>query len=241
MANSLCLRSFPTTPNIKGRGRKRHPADSIFTSFNHNRQYDIYRNTQARHHRAESRQGSECNATCTIIHLPITDIVQGYPQSRGPSPNRGASVPDFKAVAGNSTESQEAWRKARGIDRSKQVKIVKLSHMRYQHPDMNVITTFLRGMFVTTTIAVNTNIPRLWNAQHQEDRHSKMVSRLRTRSIRLLLTARSEEVSRWDIRSREQRRAGKVRLNLFPSTSLLTCLSESRRFPTSRFSTTSTK
>ncbi|RMZ82168.1 hypothetical protein DV738_g1861, partial [Chaetothyriales sp. CBS 135597] len=64
-------------------------------------------------------------------------------QSRGPSPNRGASVPDFTAI-GPDSESKQAWREARGIDRSKQVKITKVSHMRYQHPDLQVITTFLK-------------------------------------------------------------------------------------------------
>ena len=67
-----------------------------------------------------------------------------YPQSRGPSPNRGASTLDVDAI-GPDSESKAAWQKARRIDRSKQVKIVKLSHMRYQHPDLQVITTFLRG------------------------------------------------------------------------------------------------
>ena len=41
--------------------------------------------------------------------------------------------------------SKREWQKKRGIDPSTQVKIVKLSHMRYQHPDLNKITTFLRG------------------------------------------------------------------------------------------------
>ncbi|EON65740.1 hypothetical protein W97_04979 [Coniosporium apollinis CBS 100218] len=66
-----------------------------------------------------------------------------YGQSRGPSPNRGSSLPDFQAI-GPDSEKKSAWREARGIDQSKQVKITKLSHMRYQHPDVQQITTFLR-------------------------------------------------------------------------------------------------
>ncbi|RMZ85410.1 hypothetical protein DV737_g772, partial [Chaetothyriales sp. CBS 132003] len=50
---------------------------------------------------------------------------------------------------GPDSESQKAWRKARGIDRSKQVKITKLSHMRYQHPDLQVVITFLRDFGLT--------------------------------------------------------------------------------------------
>ncbi|KIV96714.1 hypothetical protein PV10_00541 [Exophiala mesophila] len=69
--------------------------------------------------------------------------------SRGPSPNRGASVKDVDAIP--EPTSKREWQKKRGIDPSKQVKIVKLSHMRYQHPDLNKITTFLRdfGLHVT--------------------------------------------------------------------------------------------
>ncbi|EHY58456.1 hypothetical protein HRR83_007174 [Exophiala dermatitidis] len=69
--------------------------------------------------------------------------------TREPSPNRGASVPDVEAIGPNSVSKRE-WQKQHGIDPSKQVKIVKLSHMRYQHPDLNKITTFLRdfGMHV---------------------------------------------------------------------------------------------
>jgi hypothetical protein len=42
------------------------------------------------------------------------------------------------------------WQASQNIDRDAQVKITKLSHMRYQHPDLTQITTFLRdfGMSV---------------------------------------------------------------------------------------------
>jgi hypothetical protein len=53
-------------------------------------------------------------------------------------------VRDVDAV-GPDSESKREWQKKRGIDPSKQVRIVKLNHMRYQHPDLNKITTFLRG------------------------------------------------------------------------------------------------
>ena len=44
---------------------------------------------------------------------------------------------------GQNTESIHQWRQTNNIDPSKQIRLVKLSHMRYQHPDLDEITTFL--------------------------------------------------------------------------------------------------
>lgn len=65
-----------------------------------------------------------------------------------PPPNYGSAVPDHKAMA--DSEPADVWRARCGIDPTKQVKLVKLAHMRYQHPDLEEITTFLRdfGMHV---------------------------------------------------------------------------------------------
>ncbi|KAI8938092.1 hypothetical protein NX059_005762 [Plenodomus lindquistii] len=65
------------------------------------------------------------------------------------SPNRGASKPDIEAI-GPESNSKTAWQQSRGIDPSSQVRLVKLSHMRYQHPDLDAITVFLNdfGMHV---------------------------------------------------------------------------------------------
>ena len=57
--------------------------------------------------------------------------------------NAGHSIDDRDA-RGENSESIAEWQKRNGIDTSKQIKIVKVSHMRYQHPDLNVITKFLR-------------------------------------------------------------------------------------------------
>uniref|UniRef100_A0A093V2A5 Metapyrocatechase 2 n=1 Tax=Talaromyces marneffei PM1 TaxID=1077442 RepID=A0A093V2A5_TALMA len=57
-------------------------------------------------------------------------------------PNRGASVPDFIAV-GEGKEILAEWQKRCGIKKENQIRLVKLSHMRYQHPDLENITTFL--------------------------------------------------------------------------------------------------
>jgi hypothetical protein len=71
---------------------------------------------------------------------------QAQPQCR---PNSGGTIPDLKAV-GAEAESLLRWRERSGIDPSKHVRIVKVSHMRYQHPDLGRIATFLAdfGMFV---------------------------------------------------------------------------------------------
>lgn len=92
----------------------------------------------------DSFQAFQTNITEEKAHSTTTN---GNPQSRGPSPNRGASVPDNQAIGEEST-SQKAWLSEQGIDKSKWVRLTKLSHMRYQHEDLNQITIFLRG---TTT------------------------------------------------------------------------------------------
>lgn len=64
-------------------------------------------------------------------------------------PNAGASVPDHDAM-GDKSEAISEWRKRVGIDPSKHVRLVKVAHMRYQHPDMATITKFLKdfGMHI---------------------------------------------------------------------------------------------
>ena len=61
-----------------------------------------------------------------------------------PKPNHGTTVPDSLAV-GPEHKSLADWRAQAGIDTSNQIKLVKLSHMRYQHPDLDKITEFLLG------------------------------------------------------------------------------------------------
>ncbi|PYH80332.1 trihydroxytoluene oxygenase [Aspergillus uvarum CBS 121591] len=61
----------------------------------------------------------------------------------------GASLPDIMAI-GPDHESIVTWKQRCGIQREKQIRLVRLVHMRYQHPDLEEITTFLQdfGMFV---------------------------------------------------------------------------------------------
>ncbi|KAJ5998364.1 Glyoxalase/Bleomycin resistance protein/Dihydroxybiphenyl dioxygenase [Penicillium sp. IBT 35674x] len=57
-------------------------------------------------------------------------------------PNRGASVPDVVAV-GESNVSQAEWLAKQQIDTKERVNLKKLSHMRYQHPDLEEIQVFM--------------------------------------------------------------------------------------------------
>lgn len=59
--------------------------------------------------------------------------------------NSGLSVPDIVALGPNQ-ESINDWRKRCGIQTEGQIRLVKLAHMRYQHPDLDEISTFLLGM-----------------------------------------------------------------------------------------------
>ena len=59
-------------------------------------------------------------------------------------PNHGSNVPE--ELAFDDHESQEVWLERMGIDTSKQIRLKKLVHMRYQHPDLDEINTFMLGM-----------------------------------------------------------------------------------------------
>ena len=60
-------------------------------------------------------------------------------------PNSGAAVLDTVA-AGSAFEPQTEWLKRQGVDFSHRIALKKLSHVRYQHPDLDEITKFLAGM-----------------------------------------------------------------------------------------------
>lgn len=64
-------------------------------------------------------------------------------------PNHGASVPDVIAIGGEQ-ENATLWQERCGIKKDNQVRLVKLAHMRYQHPDLDQITTFLEGMLIVS-------------------------------------------------------------------------------------------
>ncbi|KAF4218906.1 hypothetical protein CNMCM5878_004119 [Aspergillus fumigatiaffinis] len=58
-------------------------------------------------------------------------------------PCHGASVPDVVAV-GEEQEPLAKWKEQSGINPENQIRLVKLAHMRYQHPDLDAITVFLQ-------------------------------------------------------------------------------------------------
>ena len=64
-------------------------------------------------------------------------------------PNVGKSITDIEAI-GDDSEPLTSWQKRNNIDTSRQIKTTRLVHMRYQHPDLDVITKFLRdfGMHI---------------------------------------------------------------------------------------------
>jgi len=63
-------------------------------------------------------------------------------------PNRGASVPDLEAI-GPDSELASSWLQRNNIDKSSQIKLVKLSSMFYQHPDLPTITKFMLDFGMT--------------------------------------------------------------------------------------------
>ncbi|KAJ6150285.1 hypothetical protein N7471_001484 [Penicillium samsonianum] len=62
--------------------------------------------------------------------------------------NCGASIEDVVAI-GPESESIVAWRERCGIRTDSQIRLVKLAHMRYQHPDLDEITVFLQDFGMT--------------------------------------------------------------------------------------------
>ncbi|OAQ76637.1 trihydroxytoluene oxygenase [Purpureocillium lilacinum] len=58
------------------------------------------------------------------------------------APNSGAAVPDTTA-AGDDQETQASWLHAQNIDTNGRIQLNKVSHVRYQHPDLDEIHKFL--------------------------------------------------------------------------------------------------
>lgn len=90
--------------------------------------------------------------------------------------NHGASISDLVAI-GDEQESLQEWRKRCDIEKSSQIRLVKLAHMRYQHPDLTQITTFLHGI-VPYYLVNDTHsllLYRLWYDCYQENRSGNLV------------------------------------------------------------------
>jgi hypothetical protein len=59
-----------------------------------------------------------------------------------PTPNSGQSVEDY--IVDSDSITQDALRQAFDIDANKQVRLVKLLFVQYQHPDLQTITKYLQ-------------------------------------------------------------------------------------------------
>ncbi|OOQ87166.1 putative metapyrocatechase [Penicillium brasilianum] len=82
-------------------------------------------------------------------------------------PNHGASVPDIVAM-GSECENVTQWQERCGIKKENQIRLVKLAHMRYQHPDLDQITTFLEDFGMT--IAKKTE-DQIWYRGYGDDQY----------------------------------------------------------------------
>ncbi|KAK5136531.1 hypothetical protein LTR08_002875 [Meristemomyces frigidus] len=87
-------------------------------------------------------------------------------------PNVGASITDIDAIGPNS-EPLPSWQKRNNIDPARQVRLVKLAHMRYQHPDLPKITTFLKdfGMHVVQQRTAADGTEQIWFAGYGPDQY----------------------------------------------------------------------
>lgn len=65
-----------------------------------------------------------------------------------PEPNRGGPVSDLVCHGPDRQQSQAEWKKQRKCDGTEQIRLVKLTHMRYRHPDLDIITEFLQGIIL---------------------------------------------------------------------------------------------
>ncbi|KAH8162357.1 hypothetical protein CIB48_g5899 [Xylaria polymorpha] len=66
----------------------------------------------------------------------------GHYQVFAGQPYYRAAVPDLIAV-GHQQEDVQTWRARNNIDAANQIKLVRIAHMRYQHPDLDEIGQFL--------------------------------------------------------------------------------------------------
>lgn len=66
-----------------------------------------------------------------------------------PKPNRGGPVSDLVSNGPGRRQSLAEWKKQRNYDKTKQIRLVKLAHMRYRHPDLDLITEFLQGIYLS--------------------------------------------------------------------------------------------
>jgi hypothetical protein len=78
-------------------------------------------------------------------HNHVHSYLRAVQDEVSTKPNIGASVDAQKALKmpGWDSISISAWKERENIDESKHIKLLRLSHMRYMHPDLSEISQFL--------------------------------------------------------------------------------------------------
>lgn len=101
-------------------------------------------------------------------NITQTAAANGKPTtvSRGPSPNRGASVPDNSTKESSVTQTE--WLASANVQRENWIHLSKLSHMRYQHEDLDQITIFLRDFGMRVVQKTDTE---RWYAGYGSDQY----------------------------------------------------------------------
>ena len=82
--------------------------------------------------------------------------------------NSGASVPDTIALSRTHEDIITAWRNTIERDPAQKVRLAKLAHMRYQHPDLEEIAVFLQDFGMQ--IAKQTD-DRIWFRGYGTDQY----------------------------------------------------------------------
>lgn len=111
------------------------------------------------------RRMSHCRGVSSVVLKLISVLPQT--RSRDVSPNRGASVPDVAAIS-SERETVSDWRKRCKINTTEQIKLVKLAHVRYRHPELDTITRFLRDFGMHT---VKKAEDKIWYGGYGSDQY----------------------------------------------------------------------
>jgi hypothetical protein len=87
-------------------------------------------------------------------------------------PNVGRTVPDVEAI-GPEAEPLSSWQQKNNVDLSKQIRLVKIAHMRYQHPDLPTITKFLLdfGMHIVKHTKGDDGVEKIWYRGYGPDQY----------------------------------------------------------------------
>ncbi|KAF4336948.1 monooxygenase [Fusarium beomiforme] len=103
------------------------------------------------------RMAKEVGNKTFVILRPDRITMTSAPSA--PKFNAGASVLDTEANEPSGQTTTAEWQQKRGINPSDQIRTTRLVHMRYQHPDLETIRTFLHDFGMLT---VKETEDRIW-------------------------------------------------------------------------------